>query len=164
MAWGIFEQSELFPKANEVEIKRTKFLLSKFKSMTLLMTDYENNTKDLQQVGIDGEVARRIDEDELHADKSANAVILIEKQRWVYQQYQLYTGAIRRATGLIQDKEARNAIQHRYIEGHSFKETVLFFRYGLSDSTVRRKLLEGTESVANTLKLMGFFEKDNSEF
>lgn len=124
---GIFEQSELFPKANEVEIKRTKFLLSKYRSMTLLMADYENYTKDLQQVGIDGEVARRIDQDELHADKAANAVILLEKQRWVYEQYQLYTEIILRAVGLIQDKDAKRAIQHRYIAGHSFKETVMFF-------------------------------------
>ncbi|ETT45729.1 hypothetical protein C162_20386 [Paenibacillus sp. FSL R7-269] len=157
MVWG---QDELFPTASETEIQRTKFLLCKFKSMLLLMSDYERYTKDMQQVAIDGEVARRIDQDELHADKSANAVILLEKQRWVYEQYQLYTVSIRRATGLIQDKEARNAIQHRYIEGHSFKETMMFFRHGMSDSTIRRKLNEGTESVANTLKLIGFFEKD----
>jgi hypothetical protein len=81
MAQGIFGQSELFPKADEVEIQRTKFLLSKYKIMTLLMADYENNTKDLQQVGIDGEVARRIEQDALHADKAANTVILMEKQR-----------------------------------------------------------------------------------
>lgn len=161
MVWG---QDELFPTASETEIQRTKFLLCKFKSMSLLMNDYEKFTKDMQQVGIDGEVARRIDQDELHADKSANAVILIEKQLWVYEQYQLYTGVIRRATGLIQDREARDAIQHRYIEGHSFKETILFFRYGLSDSTIRRKLDEGIRSISNTLKLMGFFEKDDAEF
>ncbi|KTD88218.1 hypothetical protein [Paenibacillus etheri] len=161
MAWG---QDELFPTASEAEIQRTKFLLCKFKSMSLLMNDYEGFMQDMQQVSIDGEVARRIDQDELHADKSANAVILMEKQRWVYEQYQLYTGVIRRATALIQDKEARDAIQHRYIEGHSFKETVMFFRHGMSDSTIRRKLNEGIDSIANTLKLMGFFDNDNSEF
>lgn len=159
----VWQQDELFPTASETEIQRTKFLLCKCKSMLLLMNDYEKFTRDMQQVATDGEVARRIDQDELHADKTVNAVILIEKQRWVYEQYQLYTGVIRRATSLIQDKEARDAIQHRYIEGHSFKETILFFRYGLSDSTIRRKLDEGIRSISNTLKLMGFFEKDDEE-
>ncbi len=161
MIWG---QEELFPTASDIEIQRTKFLLCKYKSMKLLMSDYEGFTRDMQQVSIDGEVARRIDQNELHADKSANAVILIEKQRWVYEQYQIYTGVIRRATGLIQDKEARDAIQHRYLEGHSFKETIMFFRHGMSDSTIRRKIAEGIESIANTLKLMGFFEQDSKVF
>lgn len=161
MVWG---QEELFPKASEAEVQRTKFLLSKYKSMTLLMADYEQFTRDLQQVSVDGEVARRIDQDELHADKAANAVILKEKQRWVYEQYQFYTSVIRRAVGLIQDVDTQRAIQHRYIDGHSFKETILFLRHGLSDSTIRRKLDEGIKSISNTLKLMGFFEKDDAEF
>ncbi|MNO68953.1 hypothetical protein D3C76_597990 [compost metagenome] len=159
----VWEQGELFPTANETEIQRTKFLLCKFKSMTLLMSDYERFTRDMKQVSIDGEVARRVEQDELHADKTANAFILMDKQRWVYKQYQLYTSTIQRAIGLIQDEDARRAIEHRYVAGHSFKETVLFFRHGMSDSTVRRKLLEGTESLANTLKLMGFFERVNTE-
>ncbi|UNK17590.1 hypothetical protein MNQ98_24530 [Paenibacillus sp. N3/727] len=50
------------------------------------------------------------------------------------------------------------------MQGYSYKETILFFRHGLSDSTIRRKLTEGTESTANSLKLMGFFEQDDSEF
>ncbi|WP_285228867.1 hypothetical protein [Paenibacillus sp. ISL-20] len=34
MAWG---QGELFPTASEAEIQRTKFLLGKYKEMTMLM-------------------------------------------------------------------------------------------------------------------------------
>ncbi|AKG36110.1 hypothetical protein [Paenibacillus durus] len=164
MAVAEWEDGVLFPEASDTEIARTKFLLGKYKSMRLLMDDYENHTKDMQQVAIDGEVARRIDQDALHADKAANAVILAEKQRWVYEQYRLYTSVIRRAIDLIFDDDSRQAIQHRYIEGHSFKGTVLFFRHGMSHSTVRRKLDEGTESIANTLKLMGFFEKDVAKY
>ncbi|MEK4187198.1 MULTISPECIES: hypothetical protein [unclassified Paenibacillus] len=159
----VWEQGELFPKASDLESQRTKFLLGKYKSMKLLMDDYEKNTKAMQMIGIDGEVARRIDSDELHADKTVNAVILMDKQRWVYEQYQLFTSAIQRAVLLIQDDEAKQAIRFRYVEGHSFKETILFFKHGLSESTIRRKLREGFESVANTLKLMGFFEQYNLE-
>ena len=158
MAWG---QGDLFPSANEAEIQRTKFLLGKYKEMTMLMQDFERFEQELKQVAIDGEAARRIDQEDLHADKTAT--ILIEKQRWVYQRYQFYTQQLYRAWALIQDTEARQAIQYRYIKGHSFKETVLFFRHGLSESTIRRKIVEGTESIGNTLKLMGFFEQDYRE-
>lgn len=161
MAWG---QGELFPTANETEIQRTKFLLGKYTKMIALMQDFEKFEADLKQVAIDGEAARRIDQDELHADKTANATILIEKQRWVYQQYRFYTQQLQRAWALIQDEDEKKAIDYRYIQGYSYKETLLFFRRSLSDSTIRRKISEGAESVANTLKLMGFFEQDNAEF
>lgn len=161
MAWG---QGELFPTANKAEIQRTKFLLGKYTNMISLMQDFEKFEKDLKQTTIDGEAARRIDQDELNADKTANATILIEKQRWVYQQYQFYTQQLWRAYTLIQEPDAKRAIDYRYIQGHSYKETVLFFRNGLSISTIRRKILEGTESIANTLKLMGFFEQYDTNF
>ncbi len=157
MEWA---QGELFAVASKEEFERTKFLLEKYKNMCMLMNDFEKFERDLEQVAIDGEAARRIDQDELHADKTANATILIEKQRWVYQQYQFYTHQLQRAWGLIQDEDAKKAIDYRYIQGYSYKETLLFFRHSLSDSTIRRKIGEGAESMANTLKLMGFFEQD----
>lgn len=100
----------------------------------------------------------------MHADKTANAVVLAEKQRWVYKQYSFYTRSLQRAAALIQDEEAFRAVQYRYLKGYSFTENVLFFRSSMSDSTVRRKLTEGTESIANTLKLLGFFERDEAKF
>lgn len=161
MAW---EQGELFPKASKQEIQRTKFLLTKYTRMIDIMQDFEENEKDLKQVAIDGEAARRIDQDDLHADKTANAAILIEKQRWVYQRYRFYTQQLRRAWGLIQDSEAKQAVDYRYLQGYSPKETLLFFRHSMSDSTIRRKIIEGAESMADSLKLMGFFEQDDAEF
>ena len=161
MAWG---QGELFAKANKQEIQRTKFLLDKYTDMVSLMRDFEQFEQDLQQITIEGEAARRIDQTDLHADKTANATILIEKQRWVYKRYQFYTHQLERAHRLIKDEEARQAVEYRYIQGYSRKETILFFRRSLSDSTIKRKIDEGIESMANTLKLMGFFEQDDTNF
>lgn len=161
IVWG---QGELFPTASESEIQRTKFLLGKYTSMISLMEDFEKFEEDLKQVTIDGEVARRIDDGDLYADKTSNATILIEKQRWVYQQYKFYTQQLWRAYTLIRDADAKKAIDYRYIQGYSYKETNLFFRYGLSESTIRRKLLEGIISIANTLKLMGFFDQDKTNY
>lgn len=161
MVWG---QEELFPSANEVEIQRTKFLLSKYTEMVSLMRDFEENEPEMTQVAVDGEAARRIDQEDLHADKTANATILFEKQRWVYQRYRFYTQQLHRAWGLIQDPDAKAAVDYRYLQGYSAKETLLFFRRSMSDSTVRRRIEEGEVSIANTLKLMGFFELDNDKF
>ncbi|EFU42148.1 hypothetical protein PVOR_11579, partial [Paenibacillus vortex V453] len=47
MSWG---QGELFPTANEAEIQRTKFLLGKYKKMTILMHDFEKFEGELRQV------------------------------------------------------------------------------------------------------------------
>ncbi|WP_025682621.1 hypothetical protein [Paenibacillus maysiensis] len=160
----VWEQGELFAKATKQEIQRTKFLLEKYTDMVALMQDFEQFEQDLQQVGIDGEAARRIDQTDLHADKTVNATILIEKQRWVYSRYNFYTRQLRRAHSLIKDDDARKAVEYRYIQGYSRKETILFFRRSLSDSTIKRKIDEGIESVANTLKLIGFFEQDDAEF
>lgn len=91
------------------------------------MQDFEKFEQDLKQVAIDGEAARRIDQEDLHADKTANATILIEKQRWVYQQYQFYTHQLRRAISLIQDDDERKAIDYRYMQGYSYKERYFSF-------------------------------------
>lgn len=160
----VWEQGELFPTANEQEIQRTKFLLGKYTHMIALMKDFERYEEELKQVAIDGEAARRIDQGDLHADKTANAAILIEKQRWVYQQYRFYTKQLLRSWTLIQDPEAKQAVEYRYIQGYSYKETLLFFRRNLSDSTIRRKIGEGMESIAESLKIMGFFEQDDAKF
>lgn len=160
MVW----QADLFPVASKGEVRRTKFLLGKYKHMITLMEDFEKHEADLMQVAVDGEVARRIDQEDLHADKTANAAILAEKQRWVYQQYKFYTSHLQRAAALIQDVDARQAVDYRFLKGYRFKETLLFFRHSMSDSTIRRKLEEGAEAVANTLKLLGFFERDSAEF
>jgi hypothetical protein len=155
-------QSELFPIANKQEIERTKFWLEKYAHMLVIKFDFEQNEKELQQVAIDGEVARRIDQENLHADKTANAVVLMEKQRWVYEQYCYYTRQLQRAAELIQDIDERGAIDYRYMQNHTFKETALYLKRSIGDaSTVRRKINKGIESMANTLKLLGFFEHDD---
>ncbi|WP_257219364.1 hypothetical protein [Paenibacillus sp. LK1] len=111
------------------------------------MRDFEEYEQEMQQVGID--------QTDLHADKTANATILIEKQRWVYKKYEFYTHQIEKAQRLIKDEEARKAIEYRYIQGFTRKETMLFFRRSLSDSTIKRKIDEGITSIANFIKIDG---------
>lgn len=156
MMWG---QEELFSLATEKEVERTKFLLEKYKSMIMLIKDFEDFESELARVAIDGEAGRRIDEQDIHADKTSNAVILMEKQKWVYKQYCFYTSMLRRGVRLIKDEYAKKAIEYRFIDGYTRGETVsMLRRQGISDSTVDRRIDEGVNSIANTLKLLGFFE------
>lgn len=160
---GMIRHTGLFPKATEEEIERTKFLLKKYTSMRMLMNDFEEHSHELQQIAIDGEVARRIAPEDLHADKTANAVILLEKQRWVYEQYRFYTSQLQRAVELIRDEDIKKTVHYRYIKGHSFKQTMLYLRSIMSDSTIKRKLNEGIAITADVLKLFGFFDQDTEE-
>ncbi|MNB67215.1 hypothetical protein D3C81_683160 [compost metagenome] len=164
MAVAEWESGVLFPEANKAEVARTKALLMEYRKMRLVMEDYEKHRKDLEQVAIDGEAARRIDQDEVHADKTANAVIVAEKQRWVYEQYRYRQTAIVRAYSLILSEDVKRAIQHRYFDGHSLKETCLFFGYYEKSSTIRSWVDKGIVAIANNLKLLGFFDKDAEQF
>ncbi|MNB71331.1 hypothetical protein D3C75_178930 [compost metagenome] len=159
-----WEMVELFPVASETEIARTKTLLEDYRKMRLLMDDYENHTEDMQQVAIDGEVARRIDQDELHADKVANAVVLAEKQLSNYKEYLYRHNALLRAHSLIIDDETKQVINYRYLQGFTMKETCLFFKRGVGDSTIKRKAKEGVISMANSLKTLCFFDNDVTKF
>lgn len=159
-----WEMVELFPAASETEIARTKTLLDEYRKMRLLMDDFENHKEDMQQIAIDGEVARRVDQDEMHADKTANAVILAEKQRLVYEAYLYRHNALLRAHGLIIDDETKQVIGYRFLQGYTMKETCLFFKRSVGDSTIKRKAKEGIVSMANSLKVLCFFDKDVTEF
>ncbi|SEP18478.1 hypothetical protein SAMN04487895_12738 [Paenibacillus sophorae] len=159
-----WEEGALFPVASKAEIARTKALLQEYRKMRIVMDEYENHRKEMEQVAIDGEVARRIDQDELHADKTANAVLLAEKQRWVYGQYQLRATALTRAHSLILDDDVKKATKYRFFEGYSMKETCLFFGYDEKDSTIKRRVREGITVIANNMKLLGFFDKDGEKF
>ncbi len=103
----------------------------------------------MEQVAIDSEVARRIEQDEFHADKTANAVLLAEKQRWlIWDMYQLRTTALKRAHSLILDNDVKKAAHYRFMEGYSTKETCLFFGYDEKDSTIKRRVREGITIIA----------------
>lgn len=164
MAVAEWEMVELFPAASEAEIARTKALLEDYRKMRMLMDDYENNTEDMQQIAIDGEVARRVDQDEMHADKTANAVILAEKQRSVYEEYLYRHNALLRAHSLIIDDETKQVIDYRFLRGFTMKETCLFFSRAVGDSTIKRKAKEGVISIANSLKTLCFFDNDVTKF
>ena len=77
-----------------------------------------------------------------------------ERQQRVFDDYSKISRTIERAVNLIIDAEIRSIIQYRYIEGNPRKAAVIRFSL-ITDRTLDRKINEGIESVANTLKLWG---------
>ena len=57
--------------------------------MIRCIQDYEEHAVDLRKAIREGDAARRLSDDDLHADKTANAVILMVKQKWIYDEYKL---------------------------------------------------------------------------
>jgi hypothetical protein len=152
------EQMELFSRATPEEVARALFWLKKYRKMMLLVRDFEEHLSEFKQTAIDGEIARKIDSEEYYANKTANAAIIAEGQLALYQEAVVIVTTLRRAVGIILDDEAQKAVYCRYIEGYSYKETLLFLRRGLKSSTLDRRLKTGIVSVANTLKDWRFFE------
>jgi len=157
-------KNELFPEVNEYELNRILFLLSQYPLMKMRMEDYEKHEKDFESTAIEGEVARRISNEEYYANKTANTVILSEKRRWVYEQYKRMTREIERAYAMVIDKsidkagEERKAIRHRYLEGHSRSDMFSFFPKGISQRTIERRLYSGIIKMANNLKCNGVLD------
>jgi hypothetical protein len=61
---------------------------------------------------------------------------------------------INQAVSIILDPEVRRVIDYRFLKGQRHKDTIIHFRSIMSDRTVDRRIQDGIESVANTLKLI----------
>lgn len=153
-------QKSLFPNVDIEDIQNTLFLLKKYPYMKMLVRDYEENAAELKQTDIEGETARKLSDDEVYSNKTANAVIFAEKQLLIYHEYKTITRTVERAHRLIMDEQERLAVQYRYLEGLSYKESLMFFKRSMSERTFDRRLFAGVESMANTLKLWGVLDRE----
>lgn len=119
-------QMYMFPVATNREIQESKKQLGQYKKMKKIVEDYEkpnNNPFTAQQIN-------------------------------TYRYCKKMTNNIERAANLIINESVREIIEHRYLKGNPRNITVQLFEHKYtSDRTVDRKLAEGIESIANSLKL-----------
>lgn len=146
-------QIELFPLASKEDMTKALNMLKKYPEMKIVVDDYKKYEAELRQTIYEGDIARRIDQDDLHADKTPNAVILAVNQMRAAQECDMVKKTIERAVGLILDPDARQVVHLRYIKGYSYRETMLFMNRGVKSATLDRRLSTGIASVANTLKM-----------
>lgn len=151
-------QLELFPSATEEDLTKALRLLKQYVELKLQVDDYKAHEDEIRQTIYEGEIARKLEADELYANKPANAIILAINQKRAAEECEVIRGAIERAVSLIRDEDARKATHFRYIKGYSYSETLMFFNRGIKSTTMDRKLKLGLASVANTLKLWGIIK------
>lgn len=119
-------QMDIFPVADKLEIRNAKALLAGYRKTKAAAAEFERR-------GIN---------------------TLAPSQTMKYNALQERVQAIESAVRLILDPEVRQIIETRYIKGERHKVTVLRFESRMHAATVHRKLIEGIESVANSLKLL----------
>jgi hypothetical protein len=151
-------QLELLPSADVDDIKKALHMLKQFPELVIVVDDYKKYEEELKAAIYEGEIARKLNDDELYSNKPANSVILAQNQKAAAEECELTMKTIERAVGLIRDQEAREAVYLRYLKGHSYKETALFMKRGFKSATLDRRLKAGIVTVANTLKMWGVLD------
>ncbi|MFD2334674.1 hypothetical protein ACFSR7_35980 [Cohnella sp. GCM10020058] len=118
-------QMDIFPMANKLEIRNAKALLAGYRKTKAAANEFERR-------GLNN---------------------LAPSQTIKYNALQERVQAIESAVRLILDPDVRQIIETRYIKGERHKITIMRFS-NYHEVTVGRKLNEGIESVANSLKLL----------
>ncbi|QCT02709.1 hypothetical protein E6C60_1994 [Paenibacillus algicola] len=86
---------------------------------------------------------------ELLKDKARN-----ERQQALYSEWRSKVEDIEMAISLIMDPEVKRLIEYRFIHGNPRKAAVIKFNV-ITDRSIDRRINEGIDSIASTLKLMG---------
>lgn len=154
-------QITLFPEADAADFEATLNWLKRYREMELAVRDFEQHMEEYQSTVQESESTKKIAGDEYYSNKTANAVILTERQLDIYRQFKFLVFNLDRARRLILYPDAQHAIYLRYIKGYSYKEAFGFYRNQMSDRTFDRLLAKGIRSMANTLKNEGVLEKLN---
>ncbi|OAB30202.1 hypothetical protein PMSD_20670 [Paenibacillus macquariensis subsp. defensor] len=86
---------------------------------------------------------------------------LIKKRRTkIYDNYVDLTQQIEKSHSLLTDEEMKLLIELRYIQGYSYKETIILGHAGFSKSTLQRRLKKGIDIMANHFKSSGVLDGD----
>ncbi|MEY9097053.1 hypothetical protein [Paenibacillus sp. RC84] len=119
---SVMYMETLFPVVTQADIVRTKALLKQYREKKQKVIFFEMNPPETES-------------------QAAKHAALIK-----------YTRLIERAVEQIIYPDVRSVIEYRFIKGNSRAATILHFSgWDYSDKTIDRKIIEGTESVANTL-------------
>lgn len=123
---GVRQQMELFPSVTAAEKLETRNLLKDYTKMRMAV------------------------------QKLSKKDVLNKKEQEIMDEWPRLINEIDTAVELILDEEAKDIIKYRYIRGRKYKYTIIHFKgYGMSETTIDRRIDEGVRSIAETLKLCG---------
>ncbi|WP_025715973.1 hypothetical protein [Paenibacillus sp. 1-18] len=160
-------QVNFFSDIDQEDIRKTKWLLSKYVDMIDVIKNYEfalqqieNGMSAYEILSAEGAIAKRETGQELTADVTANAVILKDKRHTNYKFYQFITNNIRFAINNMRDPHEGLAAKLLFLDGKKYLKAQQYMEKGyrkdvpgISATTFADKRRRAIVNIANSLKI-----------
>ncbi|MFE4709503.1 hypothetical protein ACFRAM_01405 [Paenibacillus sp. NPDC056722] len=164
-------QVQFFENPDSEDIRKTTWLLNKYRTIQGLVEDYEfalqqrleNGMNELDMAGVEGAVKRLGTSDHI-SNLPANVLIAKEQRHINYLLYKRITEAVRHAAANIIDPHENKIIELLFVgdRKYRYKEAVEYMRrgykkvaYGIEATTLADKRRKAIASLANTLLFNG---------
>lgn len=159
-------QLNFFSDVDEVDIRKTKWLLGKYVDMIDIIQNYEYALKQIENgmsayemLSAEGSVAKRESGHELTADITANAVIMKDKRHDNYKLYLFISNNVRFAINNLKDQHEGLVARLLFLEGKKYLKAQEYMEKGyrkdipsIAATTFADKRRRAIANIANSLK------------
>lgn len=159
-------QLNFFDDVGEEDIRKTKWLLNKYRDMIDIIKNYEYSLKQIENgmsayelLSAEGSVAKRESGHELTADVTANSIILKDKRHANYKLYVFITNNVRFAINNIKDPHEGLAARLLFLEGKKYLKVQEYMEKGyrkdvpgIAATTFAEKRRRAIANISNSLK------------
>ncbi|PZT52006.1 hypothetical protein [Paenibacillus silvae] len=159
-------QLNFFSDVDEVDIRKTKWLLGKYIDMMDIIQNYEfalsqieNGMSAYELLSAEGSVSKRESGHELTADVTANSVIMKDKRHDNYKLYVFISNNVRFAINNLKDPHEGVAARLLFLEGKKYLKAQEYMEKGyrkdvpgIAATTFADKRRRAIANIANSLK------------
>ncbi|WP_339307646.1 hypothetical protein [Paenibacillus sp. FSL R5-0519] len=159
-------QLNFFSDVDEVDIRKTKWLLGKYVDMMDIIQNYEfalrqieNGMSAYELLSAEGSVAKRETGHELTSDVTANSVIMKDKRHANYELYVFISNNVRFAINNLKDVHEGVAARLLFLEGKKYLKAQEYMEKGyrkgvpgIAATTFADKRRRAIANIANSLK------------
>lgn len=160
-------QLNFFSDVDEVDIRKTKWLLGKYTVMIDVIKNYEFSLKQMENgmsayelLSAESSIAKKETGHELTSDVTANAVIMKDKRHNNYKFYQFLSNNIRFAISNMRDPHEGLAAKLLFLDGMKYLKAQQYMEKGyrkdvsgISATTFADKRRRAIANIANSLKI-----------
>lgn len=162
-------QLNFFSDVDEVDIRKTKWLLGKYVDMMDIIQNYEFALKQIENgmsayelLSAEGSISKRESGHELTADVTANSVIMKDKRHDNYKLYVFISNNVRFAINNLKDPHEGVAARLLFLEGKKYLKAQEYMEKGyrkdvpgIAPTTFADKRRRAIANIANSLKFNG---------